>query len=102
MQTITVDEVHRRMQAGEKLNLVDVREPHENADYNIGGILYPVGRVQSYDIDELEKLKDEEVILYCRSGSRSGNACLILETMGFKNVKNLTGGMLAWRDKFEK
>src|SRR5688572_20384575 len=102
MQTITVDEVHRRMEAGEKLNLVDVREPHENADYNIGGILHPVGRVQSYDIDELEKLKDEEVILYCRSGSRSGNACLMLETMGFKNVKNLTGGMLAWRDKFEK
>ena len=82
--------------------MVDVREPHENADYNIGGILLPVGRVQSYDIDELEKLKDEELILYCRSGSRSGNACMILETLGFKNVKNLTGGMLAWRDKFEK
>ena len=43
MQTITVDEVHKRMEAGEKLNLVDVREPHENADFNIGGILLPVG-----------------------------------------------------------
>ena len=45
-------------------------------------------------------LKDEEVYLYCRSGNRSGQAALILETMGFTNVTNVVGGMLAWKDSF--
>ena len=51
-------------------------------------------------IDELEDLKDEEVIIHCRSGNRSGQACMFLETLGFKNTKNLAGGMLAWQEKF--
>jgi rhodanese-related sulfurtransferase len=45
-------------------------------------------------------MKDQEVIIYCRSGNRSGQACMMLETMGFTNVINLTGGMLAWQEKF--
>ena len=100
MQTITVDEVKRRLDAGEQLKLVDVREPYENAEFNIGGILHPLGEIQSMMVDELEPYKDEEIILYCRSGNRSGQACMILETMGFTNTKNLVGGMLAWQDKF--
>jgi rhodanese-related sulfurtransferase len=100
MTNITPEEVKQRMEAGEKLNLVDVREPAENEDFNIGGILHPVGRVREMDIDGLEQLKGEEVIVYCRSGNRSGQAAMILETMGFSNVKNLTGGMLAWVEKF--
>jgi len=51
-------------------------------------------------VDELEPYKDEELIIYCRSGNRSGQACLILDSLGFKNTKNLVGGMLAWQDKF--
>jgi rhodanese-related sulfurtransferase len=51
-------------------------------------------------VDELENLKNEEVIVYCRSGNRSGQAALILETLGFTNTKNLAGGMLAWQSKF--
>lgn len=100
MQTITIDEVHNRLAAGEKLNLVDVREPHENAEFNIGGILHPLGKVQNFEVDQLDAMKNEEVIVYCRSGNRSGQACLLLETLGFTNVKNLTGGMLAWREKY--
>jgi rhodanese-related sulfurtransferase len=88
------------MDAGEKLNLVDVREPNENAEFNIGGILHPLGKVRDFDVDELEALKNEEVIVYCRSGNRSGQACMMLETMGFSNVKNLTGGMLAWTERY--
>jgi rhodanese-related sulfurtransferase len=53
------------------------------------------------EIEEIENLKDKEVICYCRSGNRSGQACTILDMLGFKNTKNLTGGMLAWREKFE-
>jgi rhodanese-related sulfurtransferase len=100
MQNITVEELKKRMDQGENLNIVDVREPYENAEFNIGGILYPLGNIQSMMVDELEPFRDEEVILYCRSGNRSGQACMILETLGFKNTKNLVGGMLAWQDKF--
>lgn len=102
MQTITNDELKARLDAGEELHIVDVREPHEHAEFNIGGTLHPLGRLQSMDADELEKFKDQEVIVYCRSGNRSGQACLILDTLGFTNTKNLVGGMLAWQDKFGK
>lgn len=101
MNTITVEELKARLDAGEQLNIVDVREPHEHAEFNIGGILYPLGRIQTMDMDELENLKDKEVIFYCRSGNRSGQACMFAETMGFSNVINVTGGMLAWRAAFE-
>lgn len=102
MQTITVEELKKRLDVGEKLNIVDVREPHEHAEFNIGGQLIPLGRVQTMDIDELEPFKDQELFVYCRSGNRSGQACLILETLGFKNTINVTGGMLAWREKFDQ
>ena len=102
MENITVEELKERMDKGEKINLVDVREPYENEDFNIGGMLYPLGNIQSMMVDDLEPMKDEEIILYCRSGNRSGQACMILDMMGFKNTKNLVGGMLAWKEKFEK
>jgi rhodanese-related sulfurtransferase len=100
MTTITAEELRERIAAGEKLNLIDVREPFENAEFNIGGILHPLGKIQTMQIDELEDLKEEEVIVYCRSGNRSGQACMILDMLGFKNTKNLTGGMLDWQSKF--
>ena len=100
MENITVEEVKKRMDAGERLNLVDVREPYENAEFNIGGVLLPLGDIQAMAVDEIEDLKEEEVICYCRSGNRSGQACMILEMMGFTNTKNLTGGMLAWQQKY--
>lgn len=100
MQNITVEELKTRIDAGEKINLIDVREPAEYAEFNINGTLIPLGKVQSMQIDEIEDLKDEEIIIYCRSGNRSGQACLFLDAMGFKNTKNLVGGMLDWQDKF--
>ena len=100
MENITAGEVKKRLDSGEKLNLVDVREPHENADFNIGGILLPLGQIQTMQIDDIEDLKDQEVILYCRSGNRSGQAAMFLDAMGFKNTKNLVGGMLNWENTF--
>ncbi|WP_217603498.1 rhodanese-like domain-containing protein [Chitinophaga sp. GbtcB8] len=100
MENITPEEVKKRIDSGEQLNLVDVREPHENAEFNIGGTLVPLGDIRAMQIDEIEGLKDKEVIVYCRSGNRSGQAAMVLETMGFENVKNLTGGMLSWQEKF--
>jgi rhodanese-related sulfurtransferase len=100
MQNITPEEVKERLDRGEQLNLVDVREPHERAEFNIGGVHIPLGQVQMMQVDELENLKNEEVIVYCRSGNRSGQAAMILDTLGFANTKNLSGGMLAWQQKF--
>ncbi|MBC9912813.1 rhodanese-like domain-containing protein [Chitinophaga varians] len=97
MQNITQEELKQRIDNGEALNILDVREPHERAEFNIGGFHIPLGLVQAMQVDEIEHLKDEEVIVYCRSGNRSGQACMLLETMGFTNVKNLTGGMLNWQ-----
>lgn len=100
MENISVEEVKNRIDAGEKLNIIDVREPHENAEFNIGGLLIPLGKVQTMQIEEIEDLKEQELIVYCRSGNRSGQACLFLDMLGFKNTKNLAGGMLAWQEKF--
>ncbi|MET6998207.1 rhodanese-like domain-containing protein [Chitinophaga defluvii] len=100
MQNITPEELKQRIDAGEALHIVDVREPHERAEFNIGGTLVPLGHIQAMQVDELEELKDQEVIVYCRSGNRSGQACMLLETMGFTNVKNLTGGMLKWQELY--
>src|SRR5450432_2047493 len=97
MQLITVTELQDRISNGEKLNLVDVRELSEHDEFNIGGELIPLGNIQAMDIGQLEALKDQEIICYCRSGNRSGQACQILDMMGFTNTKNLQGGMLAWR-----
>lgn len=101
MNLITAEELKSRLDAGENLNIVDVREPHEHAEFNIGGPLVPLGQIQILQIDELEPYKNEELIVYCRSGNRSGQACLILEAAGFTQVKNLTGGMLNWRELFK-
>jgi rhodanese-related sulfurtransferase len=97
MQNISVEELRSRMDAGEKLNLIDVREPHEYQEFNIGAQLIPLGKIQTMDVEELEDLRDQELIMICRSGQRSMMACMILDTMGFKNTKNLAGGMLAWQ-----
>jgi len=90
------------MDAGESLHLVDVREPGEHAEFNIGGVLLPLGKIMTMQTDDIDDLQNEEVIVYCRSGNRSGQASLILETAGFSNVKNLTGGMMAWQDRIAK
>jgi rhodanese-related sulfurtransferase len=99
MTTITVEEMKALLDKGEPIHLVDVREPHEHADFNIGGLLLPLGQVQTLQIEPIEDWKQEPVYFYCRSGNRSGQACMMLESLGFTNVINVTGGMLAWQDR---
>jgi rhodanese-related sulfurtransferase len=102
MQPISVEELKAKIDAGESLHLLDVREPGEHAEFNIGGLLLPLGKIQTMQTDDIEGWKDQEVICYCRSGNRSGQACLILETAGFTNLKNLSGGMMAWQDRISR
>jgi len=101
MMNISCEEVKTRLDAGEELHLVDVREADERAAFNIGGTFLPLGNIQMMLTDDIEDLKHKEVICYCRSGNRSMQASLMLETFGFKNVKNLQGGMNAWVEKFK-
>lgn len=102
MKVINFETLKPRLDAGETVHLVDVREPSEHAEFNIGGILLPLGKVQAMQVDDIEDFRDEEVIVYCRSGRRSLNACMVLEQMGFTNVANLEGGMLEWQEKTSK
>lgn len=102
MNTITPEELKARIDAGEQLHIIDVREPGEHAEFNIGGVLLPLGEVLTGGLDDFEDLKDKEIIFYCRSGNRSGQACMMAERMGFNNAVNLTGGMLQWRQVFNQ
>jgi rhodanese-related sulfurtransferase len=99
MNDITCEELKERMDKGEQLNIIDVREPYEFEEYNIGAQLIPLGDIPS-KLDELGHLKNEEVIVHCRSGARSGNAKLFLMESGFTNVRNLVGGMNQWQTLF--
>lgn len=98
LQEISVEILKQRIDAGEQLNIIDVREPEEYAELNIGAKLIPLGKIMSMQTDEIDDLKDEEIIIHCRSGKRSAQACLFLETMGFSNCKNVVGGILAWQE----
>lgn len=100
MTNINAETIKARLDAGEQLHLVDVREADEHAEFNIGGTFLPLGKIQTMQIDDIEDLKNEEVICYCRSGNRSMQACLMLETFGFANTKNLEGGMNSWKEKY--
>jgi rhodanese-related sulfurtransferase len=101
MKNINVDELKAKMDRGEKVNLVDVREPYEFAEgYIEGGILVPLGKVQTMQVEDLEDMKEEEVVLYCRSGRRSMIAAMMLDQLGFKDTYNLEGGILAWQEKY--
>lgn len=95
--TIDVVELKQKMQNGE-VHLIDVREPHERAEFNIGGIFLPLGKIQTMQIDDIEDLRNEEVYIYCRSGMRSAQACMMLNQFGFTNVTNVQGGILAWQE----
>ena len=98
---ITVQQLKEKIDNQESFVLIDVREPWENEEFNIGGQLIPVGDLMA-KIPDLEAHKEEEVVVYCRSGNRSGMAQALLQSAGFLNVRNLTGGMLHWQDVFGK
>jgi rhodanese-related sulfurtransferase len=96
---ITVDELKERMDKGEKINLIDVREQYEFDEFNLGGKLIPLGTLPA-SLEQLDNLKNEEVIVHCKSGGRSGAAKQFLSQHGFTNVRNLLGGVMEWQKKF--
>ncbi|HEV7378870.1 MAG TPA: rhodanese-like domain-containing protein [Dyadobacter sp.] len=98
---ITVEELKERLEKGEDLHFYDVREEHEYEEDNLGATLIPLAELPDH-LDELESLKDEEIIIHCRSGARSGKAAAFLQSKGFTNTRNVLGGILAYRDLEEQ
>jgi rhodanese-related sulfurtransferase len=100
MSDITISELKQRLDAGDKFIFIDVREPYEYAEFNLGAELIPLNTVPEAVSGKLAKFKDDEIIVHCRSGARSGNAKQFLVQMGFTNVRNVLGGVLAWQREF--
>ncbi len=95
MEDITVQELKERLDKKDDFVFIDVREQHEFDEQNLGAKLIPLGTLPQR-ISELENFKDQEVIIHCRSGARSGRAKEFLVQNGFTNVKNVLGGILAY------
>jgi rhodanese-related sulfurtransferase len=92
MADITSAELHQRQQAGETPTILDVRETWEFEEGRIPGAQnIPLGTLPD-KLDDLAELKDQEVIVHCKSGSRSASAKAFLTQQGFANVRNLLGG----------
>ena len=98
---ITAQQLKEKLDNNDSFVLIDVREPWENDEFNIGGLLIPVGEMMN-KVADLEDYKNDEVVVYCRSGNRSGMAQMLLQSAGFTNVRNLIGGMVQWQDVFGK
>jgi rhodanese-related sulfurtransferase len=93
---ISAEEFKSRHQNSDSFIIIDVREELEFQTFNIGGENIPLGNLLR-DADDLDYLKDSEIILVCQRGLRSETATRALARLGYSNVRNLTGGLLALR-----
>ncbi|MDX1904472.1 MAG: rhodanese-like domain-containing protein [Thermonemataceae bacterium] len=93
MMDISSQELQKRLQDGENVNVLDVREEWEHEEMNIGNSkLIPLAELP-FRLAEIEAWKAEEVVVYCYSGNRSGRAKEFLQSKGFEKVRNLLGGI---------
>jgi adenylyltransferase/sulfurtransferase len=95
---ITPRELKARLDRGDDIYILDVREPHEYQICNIGGHLIPLGDLSSR-VNELDSSR--EIVAHCRSGKRSAEASEFLRKAGFRKISNLKGGILAWSDEVD-
>lgn len=96
---ITVQQLKEKLDAKEDFVFIDVREPHEYEQFNLGADLRPLNDFV-VNLDEYAEHKDKEIVVHCRSGARSGMAQQYMRDAGFTNVRNLTGGVLAWAELY--
>ncbi len=95
---ITVEELKSRLDRGEKIFLLDVREPQESALCTLGGRLIPRNELPNR-VSELDSSND--IVVYCKTGNRSAQAIELLKHMGFKKLWNLIGGIDAWAQRID-
>ncbi len=94
MDPISATDFMARLNSGEQLNVLDVREEIEYLTYNIGGKNIPVSKLSS-QLDELGYNKTDELIVICTMGKRSETARILLNENGYVNARNLSGGLIA-------
>ncbi|MFP4090923.1 MAG: rhodanese-like domain-containing protein [Cyclobacteriaceae bacterium] len=100
MKEITVQELKKMQDEGENFQFIDVREPYEYDEANLGAELIPLGEIPE-SVDKIKK--DQKVVIHCRSGQRSGNAIKFLEDKyKYDNLYNLKGGILAYQQEIEE
>jgi adenylyltransferase/sulfurtransferase len=92
------EELKRKLDRGEDVFVLDVREPHEYQICNIGGHLIPLGDLEKR-VNELDR--EREMVVHCKGGVRSAKAVELLQRYGFKNAVSLAGGITAWSDKVD-
>lgn len=98
---ITATDLKRRLEAGDSIAILDVREPHEIAICSLPNTFHiPLGQLP-VRLTELDAYKDKEIVTYCRSGKRSQRAAQFMQENGFQRVVNLRGGILAWADEID-
>jgi adenylyltransferase/sulfurtransferase len=95
---IRVEELKQRLDAGENLSLLDVRDEFEYEISNIGGQLIPLAEL-SKRMNELDS--NLNIVTVCKMGSRGAKAAQVLHKAGFTHVWNLTGGIHAWSDRVD-
>ena len=96
MEDITVEELKNKIDKKEDFFFLDVREEWEYEEDNLGALNISLGQLP-HQLEKLHPYRDQEIVVHCRSGARSGNAKKFLETKGYKKVRNLLGGITAYR-----
>lgn len=97
--TISVNQLKERLDEGEDIFILDVREPHEYEISNLDGYLIPLNDLPDR-INELDSSRD--IVVHCKMGGRSAKAVSFLKQAGFKKVKNLLGGINAWAENIDR
>lgn len=100
VEEIDVFELQELLSSDKPPFVLDVREQHEYDFVNLEAKLIPLGQLEER-LEEIDEYKDEEVIVHCRSGARSAEACRIMMAAGFSNVKNLQGGIIDWASRID-
>ncbi|MBT3648568.1 MAG: rhodanese-like domain-containing protein [Flavobacteriales bacterium] len=98
MKEISVTELKRRMDAGDDVQVIDIRERNEYDYCNIGVQNIPMGELMT-NLDQVAQ--DKDVVLHCKTGGRSSSMVQALMARGYNNVINLTGGIYAWSDEID-
>jgi rhodanese-related sulfurtransferase len=99
VRELTVDQVKAKLDRGEQLHLVDVREESEYAKDHLPGAVHLGKGILERDVEERIPNTGAEVVLYCGGGFRSALAADNLQKMGYTNVLSMDGGIRDWRDK---
>ena len=99
LSEISVKHLNDRLNRGEDILLLDVREQHEYGIANLKGLLVPLGQL-AQRMSEIDPSR--EIIVYCHHGNRSAVAVQFLQTQGFEKVSNLVGGIDRWSQEIDR